>query len=87
MLTTLIPFGGNVGRGEGIGVDVVAGEVEETFAGGEADELLTDTVRVSTRKLVITVVMFFRGDRDVVLPTGVDGLSAGEDGGLLVSDV
>lgn len=66
---------------------MVAGEVEETFAAGEADELLTDTVRVSTRKLVVTVAMFFRGDTDAVLPTWVDRLSAGEDGGLLVSDV
>ena len=76
MLTTFVPSDGNVGRCEGVGLDVLAEEVDEAFTGGETDdvELPTDTVRA------------------VVIPccpdTNADHLAweDQEDGGLLVCD-
>ena len=87
MLTIFVPSGGNVGRGEGNGVDLLAAE-EEAFTGSETDdvELSTDTVREPSRKLVITVVISLYGDADTGILAWLDCLSVQEDGGLLVCD-
>ena len=85
MLTTFVPSGGNVGRCERVGVDVLAEEVEEAFTGSETDdvELPTDTVRESSRKLVITVVISCCPDTDADHLAWVDCFSVQDDGGLV----
>ena len=71
MLTTFVPSGGSVGRGEGVGVDALTAEVDEAFTWGETDdvEFPTDTVRESARKLVTTVVISFCRDTHTDHPT------------------